>query len=146
MVDFFGDRYKKTISRNEFYYFVDCFFRGLSKALLIVPRTIPFDDSFDHSFAVQPSLNYSNFSPQLEARGKFNRLITNGKRPFFLTKDILNIVNLIFADSMSFSAKEFTDKMSSKELKFTSFLERQHRFFQSKNDINSLKFLTSHTC
>ena len=138
-MDFFGNRFKRSISRNEFYYFVDCFFRGLSKALINIPTSISFNQSFDASFMDmsdfhQPNFNHSTF------RGQFFRMLTNGKPIFNLISEILEIVNLIFGDSSNLNEKDFVERMKSKEFKFTCFLESTHKTFQSKNEISSMKF------
>lgn len=68
----------KSISRNEFYYFVDCFFRGLSKALISANVSMSFDQSFSESYMCQTSFD-QQMCPQLEEpRGEFYRMITNG--------------------------------------------------------------------
>ena len=84
LIVFFGNRNKKTISRNEFYYFVDCLFRGLSKAWVHIPASLPFDLSFNDSQFEQLSINQSlvDQSTILPGRGEFYRMKTNGK--FFL--------------------------------------------------------------
>lgn len=139
IVDFFGNRQAQTISRNEFYYFVDCFFRGLSKALIAQTVSISFDQSFSESFTGLAS--FEGAAPALgPPKGEFFRMVTGGGDSCPLTTDILKIVGDIFLESASLAKGDFVRRMQSRPLKFVSFLESIHRTFQTKNELCSMKF------
>jgi hypothetical protein len=94
---FFGDRINNQISKNQFYYFVDCFFRSVSKSFVCSKLYSQSDSlsesNFDQTFTDNLGSNVSDSITQEESKihskGNFYRLIPNGKIYKFLLKIVV---------------------------------------------------------
>ena len=93
---YFGDRSQEIISKNQFFYFIDCYFRAVCKIFVISEEMTNSDSLSDSNFSSNlNSINNETLNDEenkLTEKGKFFRLVPNG----ILYKNIYNNRNFFF--------------------------------------------------